>query len=398
MRAAEEAPLRVGHRMVILAAILLSVWILHRAGVVDAELATPRKRTGISVFVFAVPERPGILLALIIPIYMTASACSHLHPWLHLLGTLTLRVRALLLVSLCGVFGFSESIRFLTRAHHVVAVEIDRLPAYGVGEKLPDDVQRHAAWGWYALLKSPGAKASQSTLHRTVQKLLGNASSLDSAGSMFPVRIRMAKEGFAFFDNLYFGGQFDLDGGPAVEQPSPLILAFSSDATEQIASKLKRELRSVWGPEFWKHTVGSKEVLWKVEHLDLKEAKNLKQAVQKVRVLPGLSMVLSDYMHFMAHYFHFIEAILGSWALYQQHASGEEVKWILFPNSQSCIDYSQGIVSYGFQPDIRTEGYTCQASWRGKGHVNEQILSAVFPHARVISEAELVHLSSLSLL
>jgi hypothetical protein len=149
--------------------------------------------------------------------------------------------------------------------------------------------------------------------------------------------------GFAFFDNLYFGGQFDLDGCPDVdEQPSPLILAFSSNATEQSASRLKRELRNVWGPEFWKHTEGSKEVLWKVKHLDMKEAKNLKQAAQKVRVLPGLSMVLSDYMHFMAHFFHFIEAILGpgSWALYQQYTSGEEVKWIIFPNSQSCIDYT----------------------------------------------------------
>ena len=272
-----------------------------------------------------------------------------------------------------------------------------RISVYKVSESVPDEVQRHSLWGWYARIKKVG-RISGGEFDRKVQQRLGNTARWEMS-DLFEMKLEQLSEGFTYFENLYFGGQFALDGGAPVDFPSPLILFFEVHERQNRTDwdKHASQLRRAWGQLFFNSKDSSKfpgvSIGWKVEQVHMvKAVSSLKQANNNVLVLPGLSVVLSDYMLFMAHYFHFQEVLMGTWAVYQTYAQRDQVKWVIFPNSQACKDYTP------LFPDLLTEKYTCEASWRGKGLLNEQIIAAIFPKARVLTEVEIVHLSSRSLL
>ena len=379
------------------AALLAIVWLLHIAQVVDAELGTfHRKRTGVSIFIFAKASHSGLLPAIILPCYLLLLACAPCCPTLqHVTNYLSPRARAMLFTGLCMFFGFEESLKAILRVQHHVA--IPRIQAYKPGEWVTDDVRRHHAWGWYALIKRPGRDPG-GLMDRQVRERLGTSPRWEPPGQPLRVKLEQVKAGFTYFENLYFGGQFDLDtlGRPSVESPKPLVLVFTNETDDEMRPgriNFQGKFKDAWGPNYWNPANASGSIQWQVQQVDTKDAElTLKQASHSAMVLPGLSLVLSDELQMMAHYFHFVEAFLGVWAVLQTYARGDEVKWILFPNSQSCTD-----LGAGFLPDLMIHGYECQASWRGKGHVNQQILHALFPGARVLSEVDLVHMSSRSL-
>jgi hypothetical protein len=109
----------------------------------------------------------------------------------------------------------------------------------------------------------------------------------------------------------------------------------------------------------------SEQLLWKPFHVDCSQAKPLPQ---KTASWDGTTLICIDGERmFLAHYFHFLEHLIGIW----QFGGAEQAK-----------DVKQIVLCPKDEPNLKVP-------WHGKNKINRKLIKSLFPNAKVYSLVQL---------